>query len=417
MNIAANLADRSFIHTITAMTPEPTPESTISIYTSQTETNSECRKITPKTQKPTPQKKMDPHNPKIMNLDFFTYITSLRYPASTFYGVVIETGALRQSTAGYEQYLAYKKTHSKRIDTSRVRMGRIQFGIKSTSSIGSVTIKTPIGKIKFHILETNTLFLLCIDNMDALGIYYNNIDNMLVTPEGTFPVIRCFGHSFMLWDKSLESFINGSLNQNPSSLTNTELQRLHHRFGHPATERLHWVLERARYNDVNKKSIEYITKYYLHCQKHRKSPGCFKFTLRTNDDPIFNYSIYVDIIYIDGSPILHVINEAIRFQAAKWLRDLSAKYTWETLQYCWMDTYLGPPDLITHDAEKNFVSKEFRQYAASLEIITKSIPVEAHWNSRKGQSKAKKSLQYYHGGIKRTRSHQTHTTIDGCQSN
>jgi hypothetical protein len=223
MNIAANLADRSFIHAITATTPEPTPKLTISIYTSQMETNSECQEITPETQKPTPQKKTDPHNLETMNLDFFTYITSLRYPASTFYGMVIDTGASRQSTASYEQYLAYEKTHSKRIDTSRAGMARIQFGIGSASSIGSVTIKTPIRKIEFHVLETDTPFLLCIDDMDALGVYYNNVDNMLVTPERTFPVIRCFGYPFMLWDESLESFINGSLNQNPSSLTDTEL--------------------------------------------------------------------------------------------------------------------------------------------------------------------------------------------------
>ena len=44
-----------------------------------------------------------------------------------------------------------------------------------------------------------------------------------------------------------------------------------------------------------------------------------------------------------------------------------------------MDTYLGPPDLITHDAG-NFVSKKFRLYAASLGIIIKSVPVEAHWS-------------------------------------
>jgi hypothetical protein len=121
-------------------------------------------------------------------------------------------------------------------------------------------------------------------------------------------------------------------------------------------------------------------KYCSHCQLHGKSLGWFKFTLQADQDPIFNYSVYVDVMYIDCSPILHVIDEATRFQAAKWLRDLSAKHTWETLRYCWMDTYLGPPDLITHDAGKNFISKEFRQYASSLGITTKSVPVEAHWS-------------------------------------
>ena len=85
-------------------------------------------------------------------------------------------------------------------------------------------------------------------------------------------------------------------------------------------------------------------------------------------------------MYINGSPILHIIDEATRFQAARWLRNISAKHTWDTLRLCWIDTYLGPPDYITHDAGKNFVSKEFRQYTISMAISTKSVPVEAHWS-------------------------------------
>jgi hypothetical protein len=70
-------------------------------------------------------------------------------------------------------------------------------------------------------------------------------------------------------NQSLELFINGYLNQNPSSLTNTELQCLYRHFRHPVTERLYQVLERAECDDVNKKPIEYITKYCLHCQNTR----------------------------------------------------------------------------------------------------------------------------------------------------
>ena len=58
---------------------------------------------------------------------------------------------------------------------------------------------------------------------------------------------------------------------------------------------------------------------------------------------------------------------------------LSVKHTWEALRYCWMDIYTGPPDYIFHDAGKNFASREFWQYAASMATITKSVPVEAHW--------------------------------------
>ena len=82
-------------------------------------------------------------------------------------------------------------------------------------------------------------------------------------------------------------------------------------------------------------------------------------------------------MYISGSPLLHVVDEGTRFQAGRWLQNISAKHTWDVLRMCWIDTYLGPPDLVTHDAGKNFISKEFKQYASTMGISTKGVPVEA----------------------------------------
>jgi hypothetical protein len=58
-------------------------------------------------------------------------------------------------------------------------------------------------------------------------------------------------------------------------------------------------------------------KYCLHYQKHGKSLGKFKFILWADQDPIFNYSIYIDVMYIDGNLILYVIDEATYYQASK----------------------------------------------------------------------------------------------------
>jgi hypothetical protein len=139
------------------------------------------------------------------------------------------------------------------------------------------------------------------------------------------------------------------------------------------------ILERSGH-DTNKEAIKNLTKFCSHCQKHGKSPGRFKFVLRDDQDSDFNHSIFVDVMYIDGNPILHIVDEATRFQAARWLQNVSAKHTWDMLRYCWIDTYLGPPGCIVHDAGKNFASKEFRQFAASMAVSTKSVPVEAHWS-------------------------------------
>lgn len=85
-------------------------------------------------------------------------------------------------------------------------------------------------------------------------------------------------------------------------------------------------------------------------------------------------------MYIDNIPILHVVDEATRYQAARWLQNVTAKHTWDTLRLCWIDVYLGPPDYIHHNAGKNFVSREFCQLATSLGTTTRSVPVEAHWS-------------------------------------
>jgi hypothetical protein len=44
---------------------------------------------------------------------------------------------------------------------------------------------------------------------------------------------------------------------------------------------------------------------------------------------------------------------------------------------CWIDSYLGPPNIIVYDTGTNFTSQEFQQSAESLAIRTKEVPVEA----------------------------------------
>ncbi|PMD55505.1 uncharacterized protein K444DRAFT_645699 [Hyaloscypha bicolor E] len=105
-----------------------------------------------------------------------------------------------------------------------------------------------------------------------------------------------------------------------------------------------------------------------------KAPGGFKFTL--NDDHEFNYYIIVDVMYIDNKPVYHVVDKATAFQAARFLQDISAKTTWETLRICWID---------------NFALGEFKQYALSLDIDTKEVPVEAH--------KSVGKVERYHGPL------------------
>jgi hypothetical protein len=142
--------------------------------------------------------------------------------------------------------------------------------------------------------------------MDRLKVFYNNIENKLITPTTSILVARRFGHPFLLWSTSLRNHIVESFNSNPCFLTDIELKRLHRRFGHPSVNRLAKVLERAGH-EIDKEALEHLTKFCHFCQKHRRSPRRFRFTLR--DDVDFNFYIIVDVMYISGKPLLYIVDE------------------------------------------------------------------------------------------------------------
>src|SRR6266702_7222443 len=111
---------------------------------------------------------------------------------------MIDTKALKRSTVGYRQYLVYRKTYNTVINTLKAGVINVQFSIGSTPSIGSITVNTPVGNIKFHIVKADIPFLLCLADIDILKVYYNNLKNVLVTPIKLVLVVRQFGHPFLL---------------------------------------------------------------------------------------------------------------------------------------------------------------------------------------------------------------------------
>ena len=114
---------------------------------------------------------------------------------------MIDTRASKQSTAGYGQYFAYKKevTHVQ-VNKAKARAVNVQFGIGSTSSIGSLLLDTPIGIIEFRVVEADTLCLLYLEDINKLNVYFNKLENVLITSTKSVSVVYCFNHPFLLWN-------------------------------------------------------------------------------------------------------------------------------------------------------------------------------------------------------------------------
>jgi hypothetical protein len=87
-----------------------------------------------------------------------------------FYSIIININAFKKSTIGYKQYLAYKNTivNNININTIQIRAINVQFSIGLTILIKLVKVKTLISLINFYIIKANTLFLLCLVDIDKL---------------------------------------------------------------------------------------------------------------------------------------------------------------------------------------------------------------------------------------------------------
>ncbi len=56
-----------------------------------------------------------------------------------------------------------------------------------------------------------------------------------------------------------------------------------------------------------------------------------------------------DVMYLDGKPVLHAVEEGTRFFSAQFLKYESTKTVWETFLDFWVSMYAGLPHAILVD--------------------------------------------------------------------
>lgn len=68
----------------------------------------------------------------------------------------------------------------------------------------------------------------------------------------------------------------------------------------------------------------------------------------------FNERILLDVMYIGGKPVLHIVDEGTKFIAARFLLDVSTKTVWRTLLEIWVKIYTGLPNRMVVDQGSAF---------------------------------------------------------------
>lgn len=77
------------------------------------------------------------------------------------------------------------------------------------------------------------------------------------------------------------------------------------------------MLESAEVDSFNydtRRSLAQVELLCTLCYTYSQCPLRFKFTPLEDKD--LNHTVYADVLYIDGNKILHIVDEATRYQAA-----------------------------------------------------------------------------------------------------
>ena len=299
----------------------------------------------------------------------------------------VETGAPRSIIGLKERKLCYK---GKEIPRSCLRPSRnlYRFADKTVAAIGRTTLilETPVGTpaipVEVDVVRPDVPALLGLDVLDSHSLIPDTVMDRLTkrimfsNDDGSkgyidlwsVPIRRYGGHAFVR--------MSGPARVN---FTRAHLRSLHRNFSHPSAEKLYQLIKKARPEYATAETmntLKELTKRCVPCQRVHNAPMRFRVTMGA-ENVKFNERLMMDIMYLDGQPVLHIVDEGTRFSAAKFLEDLSAKSVWFAFCECWSNVYTGLPHKFLVDQGSSFMGV-FVNIASLTGVEVQRTGVEAH---------------------------------------
>lgn len=114
------------------------------------------------------------------------------------------------------------------------------------------------------------------------------------------------------------------------------------------------------------------------CQNTARGPTRFRFLLGPVEIQ-FSERVLIDIMYINGSIVLYIVDEGTHFSAASFLINCSSEEIWKTTLRCWATIYTGLPNCVLVDQVNELCkSSIFASLPANANIQLSSTGTEAH---------------------------------------
>ncbi|CDF36525.1 unnamed protein product [Chondrus crispus] len=281
------------------------------------------------------------------------YLTSKSWNVTVgdpFHGICIDSAAQR-SVVGVEQAKAYCSLFNVPFSPSASNARNIfSFGTHKHVGLGLLTVRVPIAPTHFislsvEVVDTNVPFLLGLDNMEKYKMVLDT-DKCILSSKLEGWQIRLWkkrGHLYYVWGPNI-------------LFTESELMKVHRHFHHPYSERLYSVMSRAEPDKTSPevlRTLKRISSTCDLCQRRSRAPHRFRVSL-PDADVVFNRTLCLDLMYLDNTPVLHVVDKETKFSAAAFLGKETAEATWNTFMNIWVCVYIGFPDATATDQQPQF---------------------------------------------------------------
>ena len=161
--------------------------------------------------------------------------------------------------------------------------------------------------------------------------------------------------------------------------TRSQLGKLHKQFFYLSAEKIFNMLKKARSEEATTETLEILQDLSKRCdpfQRIHTAPTRFRVSFGAKN-VCFNGRILLDVVTIDGKPVLHVVDEGTHFSAARFVPDVSTNTIWSTILDCWAMIYTGLPNRILVD-QGTYFGDTFKTLGALANISVDSTGVEAH---------------------------------------
>ena len=266
---------------------------------------------------------------------------------------------------------------------------RFRFADKLFDSLGKVSLflSTPKGIppicVELDVVQADIPALLGMDILDREGLIADTVAGRLTKRVRTQSKQ---GHEHYVDEWSIPLYRSPSRHVYArmhfaftTFFARSQLLKLHKQFFHPSAQKLFNLLRRARPEEATPETLailEDLSKRCDPCQRIQNAPRRFRVSFGA-DHVRFNERILLDVMYINGKAILHIVDEGTHLSAARFLADVSTKTIWKTILECWACIYTGLPNRMLVDQGSAF-GPLFVSIGAISNVDVQRTGIEAH---------------------------------------